>query len=508
MRTVVLGALALGSGCNWVFGLDPVTLTDAQINDAPPDAMLPSVKLSAITPMLTTAGATTGQATFVPISPPPRVQYGRRGEALTDATISGQDVFVGYDFAEATETWRLVYTLEGGVPHEVHWKPSVVDRPGHAVSLQLTPNDREAVPAPGVFRLNATGAPSNWLLPRVYTTNTWTVDLSPPPDVMTATQINSNFAGSFTKPMAGAKRKPDPAKDFVVLAEYDESAAANACTVLKGSAAFHIDLATGAGPAAPWTVNIKNGTYIVSGDGVPTIANLIGTYNLAGAADVKRYQVLTFGPGGSIPLHRHTEPGVPLPVPVGLLLAKCEEGPDMVPPFGFPSDIGLPTIGTLMYATKDLPIDGGPMVRNGLAQSIVGDMGPFNADLRFSAYATLPTIDGASISITGASTVAIPAGGATADLDFAWSVNDPVIELYEATLYKISGGALVPIREFTFTEKPLRFDRATGEAAGTRYVFQIRVIRGASANTVNADFTVWGNTQTLGVTYTQSFTLD
>ncbi len=508
MRTVVLGALgalALGSGCNWVFGLDPVTLT---VVDAMPDAQLPSVQLSAITPMLTAEGATTGQASFVPIEPPPRVQYGRRGEELTETTIDGQDVYVGYAFENLMETWRLVYTLDGGVPHEVHWKPNVTSRQGHAVTLQLTPNDRDPVPTPGVFALKATNAPSVWMNPRAYTTNTWTVELSPPPDTAVPTQVNHDYAGNFTKPMAGPKRKPDPTRDFEVLVEYDDTAASGACMIAKGSAAFRIDLATGAGSTPTWSANVKNGTYLVDGDGIATITDLITTHDLQNANDIERYQVLTYGPGGSIPLHRHAEPGVPLPVPAGILLAKCTDGPPTVPSFAFPSDIALPTIGTLMYTTKALPLAGGPMVKNGLAHSIVGDLGPFNADFRFSGFPVSPTIDGASIKITEASTVAIPAGGATADLDFGASVSNPLVDLYEATLYKLQGSALVPIREFTFTEKPLRFNRATGEPPGTRYVFQIRMIRGASANTANADFTVWSVSQWLGVTYTQSFTLD
>lgn len=507
--TVVIGALALTSGCNWVFGLDPVRLTDATIVDAVPDANLPTVKLSAITPMLNVDGEPTQQAAFTTISPPPTVQYGHRGEALIDTTIVGDDVWVGYDLAESPDIWRLAYTLAGGVPHEVHWRPSESMRPGRAVALQLTASDRDPVPATGTFILDSTGAPSVWQQPRAYTTNTWTIDPSPPPDGTVPTIINSNYAGMFTTAIAGEKRKPDPVKDWEVLLEYDDSASLSRCTVAHGTAAFHIDLAVGtAAVKPPFSINVKPGNYTLSGDGTETIINLLGANGLSGGSDVKRYQVVTFGPAGAIPLHHQIEPGIPLPVPVGILLAKCVEAPDTLPGFAFPSDIGLATVGTVMYATKDLPIDGGAFVRNGIEQSIVGDMGPFTVNFTRCAFAVSPTIDTVSVNITNATAVAIPAGGTTASLNFDASVANPVIDMYEATLYRVSGASLVPIREFTFTEKPLVFDRDQGQPAGTRYVFAIRVIRGASGNAANGDFRVWGNTQTLGVTHTQAFTLD
>ncbi len=518
MRTVVLGALALTSGCNWVFGLDPVRLTDAEIVDAVPDAPLPTVMLSGITPMLNAAGAPTRNAIFVPISPPPTVQYGRRGEALIDTTIDGQQVAVGYEFAESAETWRLVYTLAGGIPHEVHWKPSVSTRPGHAVTLQLTPNDRDPLPGSGTFQLNPSGAatPSNWFFPRVYTTNTWTVDPSPPPDTGTPTQINSNYVGPFTTPMAGAKRTPDPIKDYEVLLEYDDAAAANACFVAKGTAAFHKDLSTGTGAQAPWVVNVKNGNYTIDTDFANDIAvrgNLADANGFAMLSSIRRYQVLTFGPGGAIPLHHQMETStpkpIPLPIPVGILLAKCEGAPATLPTFSYPADPDLSTVGTLLYATDDLQIaGGGPIVRNGLEQSIMNEVGPYNMDFDGVAFAKNPTVDSASVNITEPSLVPIPAGGTTAALGFEPSTMNPTIDLYEATLYKVNGTTLVPIREFTFSEVPLLFNRDQGQPAGTRYVFAIRVIRGASAGAASGDFTVWQNTQSLGLTHTQAFTLD
>ncbi|MGE0395504.1 MAG: hypothetical protein AB7T06_02175 [Kofleriaceae bacterium] len=511
MRTVVIGALALASGCNWVFGLDPVTLTDAQM-DAP-DAPLPTVKLSAITPMLID-GAITGQARYVPISPPPQVQYGWRGEMLRDTTINGEDIEVGYDFAESAQTWRLVYTLQGGIPHEVHWKPSATSRPGHAVSLQLTPNDRATPPASGTFHLLATGpeVPTIWFFPRVYTTNTWTLDASPPPNTTEPRQIDSNFTSAFTKPIAGEKRVPDPVKDFEVLLEYDETAAANLCTIATGSAAFRIELANGSSVVQPtWsTSKPPAGTYSVkTGNELEMKINVAAANGLADLNDVLKYQVVTYAPAGGIPLHHHAEPGMPLPVPAGILLAKCAANPaDAVPSFNTPTDAALATVGTLAYATKPLPIDGGPMVQNGVEQSVVDADGSFDINYAGVAFATAPAIDGVSITITNATTIAIPAGGATASLDFDLSIDSPVVELYEATLYRVNAGALVPIREFTFTEKPLVFDRVQGQPAGTSYVFAIRVIRGASANAANGDFTVWSGPQSLGLTHTQAFTLD
>ena len=515
MRIAVLGALALTSGCNWVFGLDAVRLTDAQINDAPPDARLPTVKLSAISPMLDSSGVMTGQAIYAPITPAPVVQYGRRGEALVDTVYLGEEVPVGYDLAESTETWRLVYTLAGGIPHEVHWKPSVTMHPGHAVVLQLAPNERDPAPATGTFTLDATNAPTVWAMPRLYTTNTWTLDASPPPDGTIPSRITSNFAGMFTRPIAGSKRKPDPVKDFEVLLDYDDTAATNRCTVVKGSASFHIDLSDGSSiDAVPPTflADPKPGNNLLTGPGFETIANLAGANGLA-LGDITRYQVVTYGPGGGIPLHQQTETDVPLPIPVGILLAKCTDGPDTVPTFGYPSRVVFATTGTVMYATSALSIaDGGPSVRNGLETSIVGSRtpssGPFNADFSNAAFATEPTVDTTSVNITGPGTVLVPPGAATAALDFSLSVMTPIVDLYEATLYRVDGAALTPIREFTFTEKPLLFNRDQGQPAGTHYVFAIRVIRGASASAVNADFSVWGNTQWLGVTHTQAFTLE
>lgn len=513
MRTVVLGALALTSGCNWVFGLDPVTLTDAQVDDVPLDARLPTVKLSAITPMLASDGSTTSQAAFAPITPAPMVQYGRRGEALVDTTYTSVDVPVGYDFAEASETWRFVYTLAGGVPHEIHWKPSATTNPGHAVVLQLAPNDRAPAPTSGTFRLKANGAPATWFLPRVYTTNTWTVDLSPPPDIMMATQINSDFAGMFTRPIAGSKRTPDPVKDFEILLEYDDALATNTCTAVKGSASFRIDLATGSSidPVPSFLPDTKPGNYVVTGNAAAVIPNLAGANGLT-LTDISKHQVIVYGPGGNIPLHHQREQGIPLPIPIGILLAKCTNAVlvgDRLPDFGYPSSVDLPTIATLMYSTRPILLANNlASVQNGLEVSTVGTDGPFTLPLANATFVGEPKVDGVSINLKDVTdVVAIPAGGATASLDFQLVGTTPLVDFYEATLYRVDGANLIPVREFSFAEKPLLFDRDQNLPAATQFVFAIRAIRGASANVANGDFSVWGNTQTLGLTHTQIFTL-
>jgi hypothetical protein len=520
MRTVVLGTfvLALGSGCNWVFGLDPVTLTDAQIIDSQPDARLPTVKLSAITPMLTGAGAITGQATFTTITPAPMVQYGPIGGALVDTTYTAdQEVPVGYDFAESGTPWRLVYTLAGGVPHELHWKPSVTAHPGHAVELQLTPNDRVAVPGGAKFQLDAATPPTAWVEPRVYTTNTWTATVSTQVgvDVSFPDRVTANYDDTvLTKAIAGAKRTPDPVKDYEVLLDYDLSLADARCTVVKGSAAFRIDLATGTSTdagAPMYKADPKPGNYVVqTGNPLGIAATIAGANGILNLPSIARYQVITYGPGGAIPLHHQTEKDIPLPVPVGIPLAKCTNGPDTLPTFGYPSRVALGTIGTLMFTTPSMPLaEGGASVVNGVEISIVGDQGPFNMNYTAAAIPVNATIDGVMVDIKNTATAAIPAGAATAELDFEFTdlPANVIVDLFEATLYRVSGGALIPVREFTFTEKPLRFDRDQGLAANTLYVFQIRAIRGASANTVGADFSVWGNTQTLAVTNTNTFTL-
>lgn len=529
MRPTALCALALTSltslvslaGCNWVFGLEPVTLTDAAAGDVPIDARLPTVKLSAITPMLTGDGSTTMQASYVPITPAPRVQYGRIGQPLVDTQYTSVDVPVGYDFAEATETWRLVYTLAGGVPHEVHWRPSAISHPGHATVLQLTPNDREAVPTPGTFALDATGAPSTWEAPRVYTTNTWTVDPGAAPDTVVATRIKSDFASMFTTAMAGPKRKPDPNKDLEVLLDYDTTAASNRCAVAKGSAAFHIDLATGTSPdASPpaYSSTLLVDKYTITGDASGLLINLTAASGVP-LSGYSRIQAVTYGPAGNIPLHHQREIAEPLPIslpiPVGILLAKCidapvTEPPDQLPRFNLPTRAALATVGSLGFVTTPITLANGQVaIQNGLVTSSVGTGTSFTTSFANAAFAAAPTVDGTSVNVkTEASEVALSGGGSTALLDFEIVGGaTPLADFYEATLYRVDGARLVPVREFTFTEKPLRFDRDQGQPSGSKYVFGIHVIRGASANVANGDFSVWGNTQTLGVTYTQIFTL-
>ena len=515
--TSLTSLVSLASGCNWVFGLDPVTLTDAAAGDVPIDARLPTVKLSAITPMLTGDGGTTMQATYVPITPAPRVQYGRVGQPLVDTSYTGVDVQVGYEFAEATETWRLVYTLAGGVPHEVHWRPSAISRPGHATVLQLTPNDREAVPTPGTFVLDATGAPSTWEAPRVYTTNTWTVDPGAAPDTGVPTRVTSDFASMFTTAMAGPKRKPDPTKDLEVLLDYDTTAAASRCMVAKGSAAFHIDLATGTSPdASPpiYSSTLLVDNYTITGNAFGLLTNLTGASGVSLSA-VSKIQTVTYGPGGSIPLHFQRETAAPLPIslpiPVGILLAKCIDAPtDQLPRFTRPIRASLATVGSLGFVTTPITLANGQVtIQNGLVTSSMGTGTSFTMSFDHAAFAAAPTVDGTSVNVkTETSEVALSGGGSTALLDFEIAGGaTPLADFYEATLYRVDGADLVPVREFTFTERPLRFDRDQGQPSGSKYVFGIHVIHGASANVANGDFSVWGNTQTLGVTYTQIFTL-
>lgn len=527
MRTVVLGALALGSGCNWVFGLDPVRLTDAQIVDVVPDARLPTVKLSAITPMLTSTGGITKQASFTAIEPKPVVRYGKIGEPLIDTVIEGEDVWVGYDFGEAAEPWRLVYTIPGEVPHEVIWKPSASAETGHAVALRLTPNDRGDVPPGSQFRLVPGSPPVLWHEPRVYTTNAWTVERAPKADV--AGEIISHYAQSDTVPIAGTKRKPDPSNDYEVIVDYDISSANPLCYVAKGSVAMRIDLANGTSQDSPvqsWSIST------VAGQKVPAVlfddevrTNLVlanGFPESEGFANITKVELVTYGPGGAIPLHHQTDDAInelaigpkptdPVPVPVGMLLARCVNNTQTnVAAYAFPSRAGQAMIGTIMYATVPIQLaDGGPSVRNLMETSSVSSDSSFNLAFTGSGFATDPIIDATPVKLVrGGSLVSVPSGGTTASLDFSLTVDEMNVDLYEATLYRVDGTSLVPLREFTFTEKPLRFDRNYGQPAGTRYVFAIRAIRGMAASPKQGDFTKWSNTQTLGLTHTQVFTLD
>ena len=515
MRTVALGALGLvlGAGCNQIFGLDPVVLSDAPVFDAVPDANLPSVHLARLTPQLNMNGAPVFQGELGALTPAPRVQYGRIGEALADATGNATgDFFVDYPYAELDAPWRFVYTLAGGVPHEVHWRPTLA-KPGFAVAFEMTPADREPVPATTQVSLHPLSPPASWMDPRIYTTNTWTVADSV--NVQAANDLRSDYGSSFTREIGGPKRKPDPTKDFFVLLEYGPSG--STCTVARGSATFRYDLSTGTSPDPTQPSFQPN---LVVGAGTPTwllqaTNDTVFQFALAEAhgfsmptTQIPKQQLVTFGPSGGIPLYRHTEPGIGMPVPSGILLAKCSAHPvNELPSFSTATRISFSYIGTVMFTTPMIQLADGPMVAHGVSVSSAQSLGPFTLTFGVSIpYA--PNIDGVPVNLSiGGTVAAVPATTAAAELDFSLAVTGASVDMYEATLFRVDANKLVPVREFTFVEKPLRFDRDQGLPADTKFVFQIRAYKGAPPNAASADFRNWSSTQQLASTYTQTFTL-
>lgn len=521
MRNGALGLVAVLAGCNQVWGNDPVQRWDApSIPDISPEAPLPTARLELLVAMTDNTGAATNAVEMHWLDPAPTVQIGRIDGALMQATYDQGVIRIPADYPGTP--WRLVYTLSGDIPHEVHWVPGA-DVEGRAVVAQFGSFDRAEVPANASYRLSptVTGAYTDL---HVYTTGVWGNGIP---------SVNGTIATQAVNPtdfkvISGPLLAPDDTKgDRVVLLDYQGT---YPCQQTHGTAMFKIALT---GPDSPGFATWKTdggGGIEVTGYAADTASRVADRYGPGvQPGDVTSQAIYGYGVSTVMPMFVTRHFASALYAPAMIPLVNCFSNEPLlgtklttsIPFADLEDDMLLPVIANVQLGLlRGLP--NGIRVYNGLTGAIATTTGQQKFDIQFPVGIPLDMqIDGQAVGgqhiLNEPDHVQIPSGtGATIDLTFA--LDSPIAgqtmgiaDYATATLYRYEPAAPpVRIREYTFTGPSdpeerwtLQMDRAVF-TSGTEYVIELRTFAGAPGAPM-ADFTRYASAQSSATRWTRTF---
>ncbi|HEY4180046.1 MAG TPA: hypothetical protein VGM90_24555 [Kofleriaceae bacterium] len=512
----LFGGLLGLAGCNQIFGLDAVILVDAGPDSLPIDAAPPTVSLTTITPTLGVSGQPTHAVEYHSLSPAPRIEYGEIGGPLSEHPYEDGVIHIPYEYPGRADDWRLVYTPDGGVPHEVQWHPA----DGKGFFTEVVGADRGAVPAGAMLGLTPNNPMGTGVFagpftkPRVYMTNAW-AETRQPTVAGTTVTVDYNAAGTVSQ--LGPRRAVGPTDDVMLVDFVVSQDTNNGCQASQGAVPFQFTVAASttaidASPP-PWSSSVLNSYALTSA----SLSTALVTAYPPSTATVRHHKVYGLVPTAAVPLFQgHTELGIPLPLPLGADLIECDmlltataTNPVAVtlPDFDAPKDSTMLGAGTIQFALTRSPAMA-PDVSIGFAATVVADTSVTSYSPQFTApIAVAPTIDGLDATVPEqlqpSTPVTLTATTSPATLAFTTAPAGAVADFFEATLYTLQGSTLVPVREFTFHASPLRFDRDL-LVPGQLYIFEVRGISGAP-NAAMGDFRVWTANQAISRTFTQTF---
>ncbi len=192
---VVIGLLAV-AGCNRIFGLDAVTVVDA-----PPDeAELQTVKLSFM--ISTTVGAMPGEISLDTSLANPQPAAGPMDGPLAEVTYDPALQVVQFPSALLGTKWRLQYTPDDNVPHELQWQPAA---DAHVVVPHVGPLRPTPPPLGSGYKIRPSGAaaPATFESGHLLTAGIW-MDLGLTPNASNPAII----ALAGTAPLSGPPGAP------------------------------------------------------------------------------------------------------------------------------------------------------------------------------------------------------------------------------------------------------------------------------------------------------------
>jgi hypothetical protein len=496
LRVAGVGWLLL-VGCNRIFGIAETQPWDA----GPPD--MPHVALTWQLATTSPSGAPSAKLEYPPFAPgaAPQIQIatldGTFGPASysSDAATPGwitvpREYFQAPDDASPVATWRLEYTLPGGVPHEVQWAPA--DQLGHLVVPMVGRIDRSPVPTGSGYKVTLPNLGATPLhATSVLTTGLWTTGLTGLPSGMT---VDYDFVNASS--LSGARGSPDAAqgdRGFLVDYQVNPDSSGIQCTVAVGSTSLtQVALTAGAHTEqnADWDTLRRPVTSELPGTTLFTRLGL-GLGALHTAISILDSKLL-FGsvPSTSFPGLIGSGP-FRLPVPVMQTLLQCPQGPGSQGPMT-PSAIPLTAQPTML---GDFPtvvhvqlVDPRPVgalgvtLYSGMETVIAASAG---GGFRMSFPAAIPTritlatpAAGKVDLVDNTDQIAIGAPTGAFTLAFAPETGTGLrADYHDVYLHRITGGALTTERIYTVTAPEVRIDGAV-LAPGADYVLEIRSYAG------------------------------
>lgn len=490
MRCVAGAGLWMLVGCNQVFGIHKTELYDAG-PDVKPD--LPYVKLTWQVADVLPSGDPDPMIVDAPIDPAPTVRYAALGQPLQDTTYSPIDgaVIVAREFFTpqpdgGLPTWRLEYTLSGGVPHEVQWAPE--DKHGQLTVPLFGRAARKPVPIGGGYQLTPAGAPASFAGPHIFTTGQWSEGLIPSYAGIGAT-VDYDFFNAAA--MSGGRGRPDPAlgdRAFLIDYAFD----ASGCRHAIGSAALDsaaIEPNQHSLPAATWdaasravsseVVSLATQSRFLTALGPlhadPKVPGLLsGTISLGIAASINMPPLTGVPPSAVLPTL--TE----LPAPVMITVLQCPYTVTPLPTAAQPAALDhFSRLLNVQLVSKREVL--GVALASGMETAIASPSSE-NFKLTFPAaiptHITLATPLNSALALDGADEgVDVGPAGSPLTLSFVPDITDASADYYDVTLYQLDSGALVARRIYTVTTSQVAIDGAV-LARGATYVFAIRSFKG------------------------------
>jgi hypothetical protein len=509
-RVAGIGLLAL-VGCNQIFGISPTREWDAGIDG---DLAMPQVRLTWQIADVTAAGAPDPVLDHAAITPAPRLRMAPIDVALDDsvdqATYDGGAIAIPGSYVGTT--WRLEYTLEDGVPHELQWKPD--DLVGHVTVPLFGRLERAGWPVDGGYTVMPTNPPARYNALRVLTTGLWTEGRAQ----LDAPNIDFRYFNATS--LSGDKGGPDPVRgDRALVVDYLVDGAG--CQVAVGSAVLpSATLVSGARTPQPvvWNTQTKpTSSAITIIDAHTRLTNALRPLGPSGSY----VGTLLLGLGASplmpglssTPSTELLSGAATLPVPLMLTLLRCPFTPpfEVTPPDAArPALDGFPALLHLQMATTrtvaqlaDLSLTSGieTVVITGEMQSDV----EFSAAIPIRFELTNPAQTTFDLS-GGPDRVAVGPGGGAFRFTFATESATAPADLradhYDVVLHRIEGGALTVQRIYTVTSSSVRIDGVL--ETGNDYVFAVRSFRG-HPNASRGDFATVTYPYGSAVVFTRTF---
>jgi len=470
MRSAAVSGVLVVAGCNPIFGLDETSPLP------PPDAKLQRVALSQQVALMQDDSRPVPELVLEKVEPAPIVRVGPLDGTLLDTGYVDPGE-VEYPDALVGNPWRLEYQQPDGVAHEVQWTPPAGG--GHLVVPIYGRTARTPAPAGSGYRVALAGYTFSERA-RVFTTGYWTMTTLPAATAMPAIDLTR-------PPLSGPLGIPGTT-DFVVALDYAPGNAttcsianrAGIATLPAMQAGAMVDVALGAAPLFGRLAELAYASPVV--DHATRLDKHLhdSRDNSLGRSGPTAERVFV----GQIPHPKmfgftHAIDDVPAPLLVPMI--DCPIMTGTTPSFTAPT-LDLPG-AMFAYVANARVGQAGTALTSSIAGLVTmtraGDTYNGTVDLRVP-LATAPITLGDADLANGADLQDIKAE--RAELRFAYDTDAPDYKLdyVEVTLYRVTAGALVPVRVYTLTEperRTLMFDPSV-MTAGDEHVFAIRTYRG------------------------------
>jgi len=481
MRCVAGAGLLVLVGCNQVFGLHKTDLFDAPSPEAGNRPYF--VKLTWQVADVLPSGDPDPILLDAPITPAPAVSYGLLGQPLKNTSYSSSDGSVQveqslfeHDRNGKLATWRLEYTLAGGVPHEVQWAPE--DMVGQIAVPLFGRVARLAAPTGGGYTFTPTlfdPLTESYQSPRIFTTGQWSEGKVP--QTGADGSIDYDFADAAA--MSGGRARPDPARgDRAILVDYATDGAG--CRVARGSAV--LDSAAivpnqHSHPQATWDKQLTDVTSsMVDVADIARVLNRVGPIDAGTLALGFAAHAAMPGLTGVQPSPRLT-PTTVLPAPVMLTLLECPFSAPALPQTHQPPAFGGFTrlLHVQLVSRREVL---GVTLNAGIETAITS---PTVTDLKITFPATIPntvtlTTSAGKLVLDANDDVDLGPASGMFTLDFV-PEDGLRADYYDVTVHQIAESALVAKRVYTVTVPQVVIDGAT-LTPGAVYVFEIRSFKG------------------------------